>query len=86
MKIYRLIERRNDEVRKITYEVKIEKSTGDAIVKMLDIRKGFDETSIFIGSDITETKRGWSFKSWWLTSKPIKIFLPRENFEKVEME
>lgn len=86
MKIYRLIEKRNDDVKKITYEVKVEKSTGEAMVKMVDSRKGFNETSIYIGSEITETKRGWTFKSWWLTSKPIKIFLPRENFEKVEME
>lgn len=86
MYTYRLIEKRKDQVKKIAYEVKVEKSTGESIVKMLDTRYGFDETSIFIGSEITETKRGWTFKSWWLTSKPIKIFLPRENFEKVEME
>lgn len=82
MKSYRLIEKRNDLTKKITYEVEIWENENEPAIYLT----GRDKDRVFFSGKIAETKRGWTITSWWLTSKPIKIFLPRENFEKVEIE
>lgn len=79
---YKLIEKRDDQVRAIIYEVKIMENDDKGLIYLVRPNEG----KILISGNITETKRGWTIISWWLTTKPIKIFLPRENFEKVEME
>lgn len=38
--------------------------------------------TIIIGHLINETKRGWTISSNYLAIRDIKIFLPREIFEK----
>lgn len=85
METFKLIEKRNDNVSKITYLVKLGRNTGGPAVYLLSTTKSSNKAEIFISGEIKETKRGWTYETWWLTSKPIKIFLPRENFEKVEV-
>lgn len=86
MKTFKLIEKRNDNVGKITYLVRIGKSLGVPSVYLLSTTSSSEKAEIFISGDLKETKRGWTFYTWWLTSKPIRVFLPRENFEKVEVK
>ena len=84
MKNYRLIEKRNDEITLITYECKVRKDGGH-LVYLVSETLEYGEVKILIGGLVTETKRGWTFESNWLTSSPVKIFLPRQNFTKVEI-
>lgn len=86
METFKLIEKRDDNVSKITYLVKISEMAGGNSIRLLSTTEGLETGAVYIGSDIKETKRGWSFTSWWLTSRPVKIFLPREHFEKVEVK
>lgn len=86
MEIFKLIEKRNDNVGKITYLVKLGRNTGGPAVYLLSTTSSSEKAEIFISGELKETKRGWTFNTWWLTSKPIKVFLPRENFEKVEIQ
>lgn len=86
METFKLIEKRNDNVGKITYLVKIDGNDGEPAVYLVSTTSTSEKAEIFISGDLKETKRGWTFETWWLTSKPIRVFLPRENFEKVEIE
>ena len=31
------------------------------------------------------TKRGWTYRCYWLTSKAIEVFVPREDFDYKEI-
>lgn len=42
------------------------------------------ENAVIVGYLFKETKRGWTIRCNWLTSKPVDVFLPRENFDKIE--
>ena len=86
MELFKLIEKRNDNVGKITYVVKFIENSDELAVYLCSTTSTSEKAEIFISGNFKETKRGWTFYTWWLTSKPIKVFLPRENFEKVEMQ
>lgn len=86
MKAYKLIEKGKNYEHGIVY--KVVPSLRDTrlnvyLVKPSDSGK---EREFWFSSYLKETKRGWTITAWLLTVKPIKIFLPRENFYKVEIE
>lgn len=86
MKAYKLIEKRQNYEHAIVYKVVPslnEKTVNVFMVKPSNLGK---EPEFWFSSYLQETKRGWTITAWLLTVKPIKIFLPRENFEKVEIE
>lgn len=84
MKNFRLIENAKDNTKLIAYEVLVDPDEF-CIIYLLSNNLLEDEIKILIGGRLTETKRGWTFISFWLTTKPMKIFLPRQNFTKVEI-
>lgn len=86
MKTFKLIEKRNDNVCRITYLVKLGRNIEVPGVYLLSTTSTRKKAEIFISGRIKETKKGWTFYIWWLTGKPIKILLPRENFEKMEVK
>lgn len=85
MKAYKLVEKRNDNVSKIAYKIEVEEGPNDCFIYLLDPYDSNRGSGIYMGGTITETKRGWTILTSWLTSRPVKIFLPRENFEKIEL-
>lgn len=86
MKAYKLIEKRQNYAHAIVY--KVVPSLDGKMVNVFLIKPAEvgEETEFWFSSYIKETKRGWTITAWLLTIKPVKIFLPRENFEKVEIE
>lgn len=85
MKAYKLIERRENLARPIVYKIVPDKDNTDFNVFIVGGLGTSYEYDYFLTTEIKETKRGWTLTAWLLTVKPIKIFLPRENFEKVEL-
>lgn len=86
MKAYKLVEKREDSVSKIAYRIKEDETKNECYIYLLDRYSKTESEGLYMSSHISETKRGWTIKTGWLTSRPVKIFLPRENFEKVEIE
>lgn len=86
MKAYKLVEKGRKPGRAITYHVKPSKVNPEPYVYIVDVNEYGDEREYWLSTIIKETKRGWTITSWLLTVKPVKIFLPRENFDKVEIE
>lgn len=86
MKAYKLIEKAGNLKNAITYKVVPSKTSIQLNVFIVDDPGTNEEYDYWLASEIKETKRGWTFEARLLTSKPIKIFLPRENFEKVPFE
>lgn len=86
MKAYKLVEKRNPVADAIIYKVVPSKSDDWPNVFIIGISEAGENTQYWLSTQIKETKRGWTITAWLLTVKPIKIFLPRENFEKVEIE
>lgn len=85
MKAYKLVEKRQNYEHAIVYKVVPslrDTSLNVYLVKPADSGK---EPEFWFSSYLKETKRGWTITAWLLTVKPIKIFLPRENFDKVEL-
>lgn len=74
---FRLIEKTDQGEFAITYEVT--QTDGETMVHMMR-SADMKLKPLLIATGITETKRGWSFETYLLTSKPITIFLPRANF------
>lgn len=86
MKAYKLVEKREPVANAITYKVEPKKNSTVVNVWIVEPSEVAEDTKFWLGTQIKETKRGWTITAWLLTVKPIKIFLPRENFEKVEVE
>lgn len=86
MKAYKLIEKREPVAKAITYKVVPKLDKGYFNVWIVDPSEDGEDTEFWLSTQIKETKRGWTITAWLLTVKAIKIFLPRENFEKVEIE
>lgn len=86
MKAYKLVEKGEPVANAITYKVVPRKKDECADVFIVEFFKDREDTLFWLSTKIKETKRGWTITAWLLTVKPIKIFLPRENFEKVEIE
>lgn len=85
MKAYKLVEKGRNPESAITYHVKPSKDKSQINVCLVDIVEPGGEREYWLSTFIKETKRGWTITAWLLTVKPIKIFLPRENFEKIEL-
>jgi len=78
MKTYYIVEMSNATTRKIIYEIRnIDNWLCASLVKV----DGLEKQRLPIGTLVKTTKRGWTIKSYWLTSNATRIFLPRGNFE-----
>lgn len=83
MEAYKLIEKGRNPEKAITYKVEPNKDNTYFNVLIVDAPNTSYEYEYWLTTEILETKRGWTLTCWLLTVKPIKIFLPRENFEQV---
>lgn len=83
MKKYELIEINENTIIRIRYEIK---EIGDTIVATLLMPKTTGSARTAIGILEKETKRGWTIRSYMLTTKPIDIFLPRKEFLKIQIK
>jgi len=66
----------------ITYTIQNDKH-GSIILRHCD--NGAVNGLFYVGFDVTETKRGWNFNSFFLEGKHKMIFLPRGKFKKIEI-
>lgn len=82
MKDFRIIEKIREGLMPISYLCQVYKDHYSVYFKTSDDPELKGQ---YIGKRIKETKRGWTIETLWLTGKPVKLFLPRESFEKVEI-
>lgn len=84
MKKYKLIEKSTRTSSPICWII-TERDGGLLVTASLSLKGPDDDEGLLLAANIKETKRGWTINTAWLTSKMVKIFLPREDFYKVQV-
>lgn len=84
MRNYQLVEKSSRGGIPIAWEVR-HSTKGDVATIELQIRYSKGTEKVDLGSGISETKRGWTIEVPWLTTRVQYLFLPREDFDKIEI-
>lgn len=84
MKKYKLIEKSTRTSSPVCWII-TERDGGELVTASITINGPDDDKGHILATNIKETKRGWTINTAWLTSRMVKIFLPREHFDKVEV-
>lgn len=84
MKKYKLIEKSTRTSCPVCWII-TEREGGELVTASISIKGPEDDEGHILATNIKETKRGWTIHTAWLTSKMVKIFLPREHFYKVQV-
>lgn len=84
MRKYKLIEKSTRGVQPVCWII-TESDNGALVTASISIKGLEDDKGYLLATNITETKRGWTIHTPWLTSRMVKVFLPREHFDKVEV-
>lgn len=81
MRNYRIVQKDVEELLRIEYSLTAYTKFYCVELCLFD---GIQRGSTWLSSNIEETARGWTFTTKELTGLPIKIFLDKEHFEKIE--